>query len=131
MQHDRLANADLPRTVSNLLGHLSDLIRKEIRLARAELSQMLAAKLQATIWAAVAAIAALLAAIMILETAVFALVAFGLATPWACLLVAVILGAGAGLALLRARGLAKKGPGAGDLVGHVARDIHMVKERLT
>lgn len=131
MQHERLANSDILRTLGNVLGDFSDLVQKEIRLARAELSEMLAAKLQASTWAIVAIIAALLAAIMITETAVFALVALGLKTPWACLLVAVILAAGAALAFLQARRLAQIGPGARDVLGQVTQDIHTIKERLT
>ncbi|MBV8183685.1 MAG: phage holin family protein [Hyphomicrobiales bacterium] len=131
MQHDRIANSDILRTLSQVLGDFSYLVQKEIELARAELSEMLAAKLQASTWAIVAVVAALLAAIMVVETAVFALVALGFKPVWACLLVTVILAAGAGIAFLQARRLARRGPGARDLLGQVPQDIHTIKERLT
>ena len=131
MPHDRLANSDFLRTLSDVLGDFSELLQKEIRLARAELSQMLAAKLQASGWAIAAVVAALLAAILIVETAVFALVALGFKPPWACLSVAVILSVGAALAFLQARRLAQNGLGAPHVLGQVTQDIHTIKERLT
>jgi hypothetical protein len=131
MHHDRIANSDLLRTLGDAFGSLSDLVHKEIRLARAELSQMLASKLQASAWAVVAAVAVLLAAILIVEAAVFALVALGLSTQWACLAVAVILVAGGLLAFLQARRLAQSGPAPQRVLGQVARDIQTVKELIT
>lgn len=131
MQHDRIANSDLLRTLGDALGSLSELVQKEIRLTRAELSQMLASKLQASTWAIVAAVAVLLAAILIVEAAVFALVALGLSMHWACLAVAAILVVGGLLAFLRARRLAQDGPAPRRVLGQVAEDIQTVKERLT
>ena len=119
MHHDRIANSDLLRTLGDAFGSLSDLVHKEIRLARAELSQMLASKLQASAWAVVAAVA------------VFALAALGLSTQWACLAVAAILVAGGLLAFLQARRLAQSGPAPQRVLGQVARDIQTVKELIT
>ncbi len=129
--HDRVANSDLLRTFGETLGSLSDLVQKEIRLARAELQQMLASKLQASTWAVAAGVAALLAAILIVEAAVFALVALGLSMPWACLAVAAILIVASVLSFFQARGLARSGPAPRRVVGQVAQDIQTVKERLT
>ncbi len=131
MQHDRIANSDLLRTLGDALGSLSDLVQKEIRLTRAELAQMLASKLQASTWAIAAAVAALLAAMLIVEAFVFALVALGLATPWACLAVAAIMVVGGLLSFLQARRLAQNGPAPRRVLGRVAQDVQTVKERLT
>lgn len=131
MQHDRLANSDLLRSLGDALGSLSELVQKEIRLTRAELSQMLASKLQASSWAIVAAVAVLLAAILIVEAAVFALVALGLSTYWACLAVAAILVIGGLLAFHQARRFAQSGPAPQRVLRQVAQDVQTIKERLT
>jgi uncharacterized membrane protein YqjE len=131
MPPDRIANSDLLRSLGDAFGSLSDLVQKEIRLARAELSEMLASKLQAGTWAVVAAVAALLAAILIVEAAVFALVALGFSTPWACLAIAAVLVIGGVLAFLQARRIARDGPGPRRVLGQVAQDVRTVRELIT
>ena len=47
MARERLKQSSLPETFSQVLGDLADLFRKELRLARAELSSNASAKLGA------------------------------------------------------------------------------------
>jgi len=131
MTHDALHNSILARTLVNVLGDLSDLVQKEIRLARAEFTVKITSGVQAGLWMIVAALLGLVAALLVIEAIVFALASFGLALYWACLLVAGLLG-GCGTAafaygrfaaheiLLPIRG-----------VRQINEDIRTAKEQLT
>ena len=50
MAYEQLKNATLPRTLSDVFAGLADLFQKEMRLARAEVTSKLSAKLEAGIW---------------------------------------------------------------------------------
>ncbi len=50
MAYEQLKNATLPRTLSDVFAGLADLFQKEMRLARAEVTSILSAKLEAGIW---------------------------------------------------------------------------------
>ena len=52
---DHLKNSALPRALSEVVSDLADLFQKEIRLARAELSEKLSLKIRAGVWISVAA----------------------------------------------------------------------------
>jgi Putative Actinobacterial Holin-X, holin superfamily III len=84
---------------SDLLATLSDLVRKELRLARAEISQKLSQGLRSAVWIVAAAIVGMLALVLVAEAAVFALASVGLALYWSCLVVAAVLAVIAALAL--------------------------------
>jgi hypothetical protein len=84
---------------SDLLTTLSDLVRKELRLARAEISQKLSQGLRSAVWIVAAAILGMLALVLVAEAAVFALASVGLALYWSCLVVAAVLAVIAALAL--------------------------------
>jgi Na+/melibiose symporter-like transporter len=91
MASDHLRDTTLVRAATDLLSDLSDLVRKELYLARAEMSQALAQRVQAAAWMGVAALLALIVLVLLVEAAVFALASTGLATHWACLIVAAAL----------------------------------------
>jgi Putative Actinobacterial Holin-X, holin superfamily III len=93
MARDDPRDASLIGAAGDLLTAFSDLVRKELRLAHAEVSQKLNQCLRAGIWMAAAVILGLLAALLVAEAAVFALASAGLALHWSCLLVAAILAA--------------------------------------
>jgi putative superfamily III holin-X len=103
MAHDTFRDTALVRALTDLMADLSDLVQKELRLARAEISHKLTLRLQAGVWFAMAALLGLAAFFLLLEGVVFALASAGLALHWACLLVAGILGAAAGFAFQYAR----------------------------
>jgi hypothetical protein len=84
-----LSQSEFLRTVRRLVEDGSDLVRKEIALARAEVMAKISERVQAAVWFAVAGVLGLMVLLLVLETIVFALVAAGL-PPWAaCLCVAV------------------------------------------
>ena len=91
MAHDSLRDSALVRAVTDLMADLSDLVQKEMRLARAEIAHKLTIRLRAGAWMAVAGLLAVTAFLLIVEGAVFALVSAGFAIAWSCLTVAALL----------------------------------------
>ena len=131
MPHDRLLNSGLPRALSDLLADLADLVQKEMQLAKAEITEKIASRLRASVWMAAAALLGFIAALLIVEAAVFAIASFGLALHWSCLLVAAILAAAAAAAFYHGRSAAE-----GDVLPtrtgrQIAQDIRTAKEQLT
>jgi putative superfamily III holin-X len=128
---DRLANSGLLQAFGDLIGDLSDLLQKEIRLAKAEVADKITAKLQAGGWMLAAGILGLLAAALIVQAAVFAVASFGFALHWACLIVAAALVIVAAAAFYHGRSLAEEDLTPHRALGQVAQDIKTAKEQLT
>jgi uncharacterized membrane protein YccF (DUF307 family) len=131
MAHDRLGNSDLIHALEDLLADLSDLVQKEIRLAKAELTEKISSKLQAGVWMIVAGFFALLTVVLAVEAAVFALASLGLPLYWACLLVAAVLGAAGAASFYHGRSLAEEELAPRRVLGQIAEDIKTAKEQLT
>jgi hypothetical protein len=131
MAHDRLGNSDLIQALGDLLGDLSDLVQKEIRLAKAEVTENISSKLQAGVWMTVAAFFGLLTAVLVVEAAVFAIASFGLPLYWACLLVAAVLGATGTASFYHGRSLAEDELAPRRAMRQVEQDIKTAKEQLT
>jgi uncharacterized membrane protein YgcG len=103
MAHDTFRDTALVRALTDLLSDLSDLVQKELRLARAELAYKVTVRLQASIWFAIAGLLALVAALLTAEGAALALASAGLALHWSCFLVAGVLVAAAALSFYYGR----------------------------
>ena len=88
MAHESVRDSGLVRAATDLFADLSDLIQKEIRLARAEIVHKLTLGVRGGIWMAVAGVLGFLAVIFVLEGAVFAIASTGIALYWACFIVA-------------------------------------------
>jgi VIT1/CCC1 family predicted Fe2+/Mn2+ transporter len=131
MAYERLQNSTLTRTVTDLLGDLADLVQKEIRLARAEVSEAIANGVQASVWMVAAALLGVIAALLIIEACVFALASFGLALHWSCLIVAAVLAAAAGGAFAYGRAMAREKMLPTRSVRQVSESIRATKEQLT
>lgn len=95
MAYEQLRNSALPRALSEVVGDVADLLQKEIRLARAEISSKLSTKVRAGAWMIVAGVLGLIAFFLVIEAAVFAIATFGIAMHWSCLIVAAVLGVAA------------------------------------
>ena len=131
MAHEALRNSILSRTLVDLLGNVSDLVGKEIRLARAELTEKAQSTVRATAWTAAAAVLCFVAVLFLLEAAVFAMVSAGLAAYWACLIVAVVLaGGGAGL-FAYGRSAAPDPLSPSRSIRQISADIRTAKELVT
>jgi hypothetical protein len=119
---DGLKNSALPRALSEVIADVADLIQKEMRLARTELSEKLSLKIQGGIWMGAAALLGIIAVLVMIEAAVFGLVAAtGLALHWSCLIVAGVLAIVAAAAFAKGRADSQE-----ELVPE--RSLHQVKE---
>jgi hypothetical protein len=98
MAYENLKDSALPRALSDVVADLADLLQKEMRLARAELSSKLSLKLRGGVWVASAGMLALIAGLLVIEAAVFGIASFGIAPHWSCLIVAAILVVAAAIA---------------------------------
>jgi hypothetical protein len=131
MAYERLKNATLPRTLSDVLADVADLIQKEIRLARAEINAKLTAKIQGGIWMAAAGVLGLLAAILLVQAIVHAVASFGLALHWSYLIVAAVTAAAAGLAFAKGRADVAADMTPERSIRNIKNDISTAKEHLT
>lgn len=116
-QYSSLSNA-----VSKVITDLADLIQKEMRLVRAELSENLANGIRAGVWMLVAGVLAIVAVFLVIQAIVLGLsAATGIALHWSCLIVAAMLAAAAGAAFAR---------GKADVPGEFTPDraIHQIKQ---
>ena len=125
-----LKNHALPRALSDVLADLADLFQKEMRLAKAELSEKLSIKAWAGVWMAAAAFFALLAVILIVQAAVFAVASFGFAMHWSCLIVAAVLAAVGAAAFAKGRADAAEDFMPNRTIHQVKQDIAIAKEQL-
>ena len=103
MTHDSLRDTTLIRAATDLLTDVSDLVRKELRLARAEVSQKVSERLHGLCWIAAAGGLAAVAFLLVVAAAVFALASTGLAPHWSCLIVAGILAVAGAIAFFTGR----------------------------
>jgi hypothetical protein len=131
MVHDALRNRPVTRAFSDVLTDLSDLISKEMRLAKAEIADKIASKLQASLWMAVAGVLGLVVLLLLVEAAVFAVASFGFALHWACLLVAGAVALIAVGAFLYGRSVAAENITPSRTMNQINQDIRTAKEQLT
>jgi hypothetical protein len=131
MAHEALRNSILSRTLVELLGDLSDLLTKEIRLARAEIADKLQRTVRASVWSAVAALLGLIAFFFLLEALVFALISFGLVAYWACLIVAALLAGAGAAAFAIGRSAAPQEMSPSRSIRQINADIRTAKELVT
>jgi VIT1/CCC1 family predicted Fe2+/Mn2+ transporter len=131
MAYEQLKTSALPRAVSDVIGDLADLLQKEIRLARAEISSKISTKLRAGAWLAAAGVLGLIAVLLLIEAAVFAIAAFGIALHWSCLIVAAVLGLAALAFYAMGRTDAEENLMPTRTIHQVKQDIATAKEQVT
>jgi uncharacterized membrane protein YqjE len=131
MAYEALQDSPLIRTLKDLFADLSDLVRKEVRLAKAEVAETVAGGVQAGIWMAVAGFLALIAVLLLVQAIVFGIASFGIGLHWASLIVAVVLAAIAAGAFFYGRSLAKGSLTPKRTLKQINEDIGAVREQLT
>ena len=131
MAHESSHYSGLGRTLRDLFADLSDLVQKEIRLAKAEVTEKVTTRISAIVWMAVAGVLGLVVALLLVEAAVFALASFGFALHWACLMVAAGLAVVAAAAFLYGRSLAGEELLPSRTVHQITEDIRIAKEQLS
>ena len=132
MAHESLKDSRLTRTLSDVVGDLADLFQKEMRLARAEISDKIATKLQGSAWMAAAGILGLLAALLLVQALVFGIASFfDIALHWSCLIVAGLFGVGAAAAFFGGRAQVQEELTPTRTINQIKQDIATTKEQLT
>jgi Putative Actinobacterial Holin-X, holin superfamily III len=130
--YETVRQSELVRAIPELLANLSDLIQKELRLARAELNRGLLGGVRAGVWMAVAAVLGLIAVVLIAQAIVFGIASAGIPLHWSSLIVAVLFGAAAGVSFLMGRGsVPSEDLAATRTMRQLSETIKTTKEQLT
>ena len=131
MARERIRQPSLPEVFSEVLSDLADLFRKELRLARAELSSNVSTKLRGGIWLAVAALFGLAAFALVLGGLVAWITTFDLSLHVAFLIVAAGVGLLAIIAYFAGRSEAQTELAPSRTINQVKQDFETTKEQLT
>jgi len=131
MASERLRQSNLPETFSQVLGDLADLFRKELRLARAELSSNVSAKLRGGIWFGLAGVFGLASLALVLGALVAWITSLDVSLHVAFLIVAAGVGLLAVIAYFAGQKDAQAELTPSRTISQVKRDIEITKEQLT
>ena len=124
--------SSLPNAISNVISDLADLFQKEVRLARAELSEKISITFRAGIWIFAAAILTIVAVLLAVQACVLALsAATGIALHWSSLIVAAILGVAASAVFAKGRADVPSQIAPDRAINQVKQDIAVAKEQFT
>jgi TRAP-type C4-dicarboxylate transport system permease small subunit len=130
MAYEHLKTVALPRALSEVLADVADLIQKEMRLARAELSAKIATKVQGGVWMAAAGVLGLVAVLQLAQAIVHGIASVGLALHWSYLIVAVGVGLMATLAFVKGRSDVTEDLTPERSIRSIKNDISAAKEHL-
>ena len=129
--NEGIKNTAMVGALSDVVEDLADLFQKEVRLAKAELSEKVSTKLRAGVWMSLTGAFALCAALVLIEAAIFGLASLGLALHWSCLIVAAALGAAAASSFAIGRADAQAGVTPTRTLHQLRRDVATAKEQLS
>jgi len=122
----------LPNAISNVIADVADLMQKEVRLARAELSEKLSISIRAGVWMSIAAVLAIVGGLLTVQAIVLGLSATtGIAVHWSCLIVAAALAAAAGAAFAKGKADVPGQLAPDRAINQVKQDIAVAKEQFT
>jgi hypothetical protein len=130
MARERVRQPSLPEAFSEVLSDLADLFRKELRLARAELSSNVSAKLRGGVWLGLAGLFGLLAVALALGALVAWITTFEVSLHIAFLIVAAGVASLAMLAYFAGRNEAQAELTPSRTISQIKRDIETTKEQL-
>ena len=131
MVGDQLKTSTAASALGDVLGDLSDLVQKEMRLAEAEFSANLSAKLEGGVWWAAAGGLAGIAFLLVMQAAVFAIASYGVPMHWSCLIAAGGASLVAVLAYLIGRQDANIALMPRRTIHQIQQDVILSKEQLT
>jgi hypothetical protein len=130
MAHD-LRNTGLVQALTDLFADLADLLQKELQLAKTEITEKIASRLRAGVWMVVAGAFGMVAFLLLVEAAVFAIASLGIALHWSCLIVAGVLAVSAAAAFFQGRSAAQDELLPTRTARQISQDIRTAKEQLT
>ncbi|MBV9826490.1 MAG: phage holin family protein [Alphaproteobacteria bacterium] len=121
----------LVRTLSDVLVAMTDLFRKEMMLARAELGENIKAGVKSSVWMIVAGFLGFVVFLVLVEAAIFGVASLGLALQWSCLIVAAVLAAVAAGIYIYGRSMMPETLAPVRSMREMGDDISTIKEQLT
>jgi hypothetical protein len=128
---EALKTSSFGRVLSEVFDDIGLLFQQEIKLAKTEVSLIVAEQVRAIIYCMVAGLFALIALLLLCQAAVFALVNAGFSATAACLIVAAIALLVALIAFLVARSSLTRAPVPSRALNQVKQDIATAKESLS
>ena len=131
MARERMRQPSLPEVLSEVLADFADLFRKELRLARAELSSNISAKLRGGVWLGLAGIFGLLALGLLLGALVAWITTFDVSLHIAFLVVAAGVALLATFAYFAGRNEIQAELTPSRTISQLKQDIETTKEQLT
>ena len=131
MLNNHLRDSALPRLLSDVVSDVADLLQKEIRLARAEITSKLSVKVRGGIWMIVAALLGLVVFLLLVQAAVFGIASSGIALHWSALIVAGVLAVVGAIAFMLGRSAMAEELAPKRSIQQIKQDIAVTKERLT
>jgi hypothetical protein len=131
MARERLRPPSLPEALSETLSDFADLFRKELQLARAELSSNVSTKLRGGVWLALAGLFAILTLALTLGALVAWITTFNVSLHVSFLIVAAGVGVVAVLAYFAGRSEAQAELTPSRTIRQVKQDVETTKEQLT
>ena len=131
MVGDQLRTSTAASALGDVLGDLTDLVQKEMRLGQAELSANLSAKLEGGVWLGAAAALAAVAFLLVVQAAVFVIASYGVSMHWSCLIAAGGVSLVALLAYLIGRQDASVALMPRRTIHQIRQDVILSKEQLT
>jgi cytochrome c biogenesis protein CcdA len=131
MARERLRQPSLPEALSDTLSDFADLFRKELQLARAELSSNVSTKLRGGVWLGIAGLFAVLALTLTLGGLVAWITTFNVSLHVSFLIVAAGVGIVAVLAYFAGRSEAQAELTPSRTIRQVKQDIETTREQLT
>jgi hypothetical protein len=130
MAREHVRQPSLPEAFSEVMSDFADLFRKELRLARAELSSNLSTKLRGGIWLALAGILGVVALALSLGALVAWLTTLGVSLHFAFLIISAGVAILAALAYLAGHTEAQSELVPSRTLSQVKQDIETTKEQL-
>jgi uncharacterized membrane protein YqjE len=131
MAHEQLRSSTIVRALADVVGDFTELLQKEVQLARAELSVNISAKLHGGLWIGLAAGLTGLAILLCLQALVFGLASYGVALHWSFLIVAGGVAILAALAFFIGRANADRSMLPQRTIHQLQQDVVLSKEQLT
>jgi hypothetical protein len=131
MTYERLRASTLPQALSEVVADVADLFQKELRLALAEVSGKLTAKLHAGLWMSTAGLLGFTAVLTFVQAIIIFIASYGIALHLASFIVAGVLACLAALLFIRGRADARETMVPTRAVDQIKKDISTAKEQLT
>jgi VIT1/CCC1 family predicted Fe2+/Mn2+ transporter len=127
---DNIRDYAIPKALSEVVSDVAQLFQAELRLAKAEISSGISAKLQSAIWFGVVAILTIVSFTFFAAGVALAISSTGIGLHWACLMVATGIGILALGAVAIARSLLARNLIPERTIRQVQKDIQTVQERV-